>query len=154
TAEYARHKGCPFRTEAELGADLVRELELPDGTPVVVLGDTAFEAACVQKACVARGFTWIAPCNAERVLEGPKPRPKVRALLGQVAAGRFVAVKAPPDSDPYAPQRRWSAGRRGRQSQGRTYWVTKQRCAVHSVGVVSVFVSTTKKPKAGEPLYE
>jgi len=154
TAEYALQKGRPFRTEAELGADLVRELELPDGSWVVVLGDTAFEAACVQKACVARGFTWIAPCNAERVLEGPKPRPKVRTLLDQVSASRFVAIKVHPDSDPYAKQRRWSASRRGRQFQGRTYWVQKQRHEVHSVGAVSVFVSTTKKPKAGEPLHE
>jgi Transposase DDE domain len=154
TAEYAQQKGLRHRTQAELGADLIRELELPAGTSVVVLGDTAYEAACVHKACAERGFPWITPCNTERVLEGPKPRPKVRSLLTEVSAQRFVAVKVHPATDPYALQRRWSASRRGRQSKGRTYWVLKQRHEVHSVGVVSVFVSTTKRPKAGEPLHE
>lgn len=154
TAEYAHAKGLRHRTQAELGADLIRELDLPAGTAVVVLGDTAYEAASVQKACAERGFTWITPCNSERVLEGPKPRAKVRSLLDQVSARRFVAVKVHPHTDPYAAPRRWSVSRQGRQSKGRTYWVLKQQHAVHSVGVVSVFVSTTKKPKAGEPLHE
>jgi hypothetical protein len=154
TAAYAQQKGRPFRTQAELGADLIRELDLPAGAAVVVLGDTAYEAACVQKACAERGFTWITPCNTERVLSGDKPRPKVRSLLGPASAQRFVAIKVHPATDSYAAQRRWSASRRGRQCKGRTYWVLKQQHAVHSVGVVSVFVSTTKKPKAGAPLYE
>jgi len=154
TPEYARQKGHPFRTQAELGAELVRELVLPAGARVVVLGDTAYEAACVHQACAQRDFHWITPCNTERVLEGAKPRPKVRSLVGQVSAQQFVAVKVHPGTDPYAAQRRWSASRRGRQFQGRTYWVLKQRHDVRSVGAVSVFVSTTKRPKPGEPLFE
>jgi hypothetical protein len=154
TQEYAAHKQRPFRTQAELGAALIDELDLPQGVEVVVLGDTAYEAKVVQQACLRKGFTWVAPCNAERVLEGPKPRPQVRSLLEQISAKRFVAVQVRPATDLYALQRRWSVCRRDRQNSGRTYWVCKQRQLIRSVGEVSVFVSTTKKPQPGQPLHE
>lgn len=154
THEYCAQKGLPHRTQAELGADLIHDLELPSTARVVVLGDTAFEADSVQRACAARGFFWITPCNAERVLAGKKPRSKVRSLLEQVSTQRFVAVQVHPDTDPYARQRRSSASARDRRKRGRTYWVCKQRLQVHSVGDVLVFVSTTKKPQRGQPLHE
>ena len=46
---------------------MIAALELPDTAKVVVLGDTAYEAACVQQACAKRGWTWIVPGNPERV---------------------------------------------------------------------------------------
>jgi hypothetical protein len=154
THEYCQKKGYSHRTQAELAAEMIAALELPDTAKVVVLGDTAYEADSVQRACAARGWAWITPCNAERVLAGPKPRPKVRALLAEASGQRFVAVKVHPDTDPYALQRRWSASARDRTIKGRTYWVWKKRVAVHSVGVVLVIVSTTKKPQPGQPLHE
>src|SRR5262249_60629614 len=74
--------GLVHRTTAEAAADLIRELPLPDGARVVVLGDTAYEAEAVHDACRDRHYSWIFPCNPERVLAGPKgQRPKVRSLL-------------------------------------------------------------------------
>jgi Transposase DDE domain len=154
THEYCQKKGYTHHTQAELAADLIRDLELPDTAKVVVLGDTAYEAKSVQQACTKRGWQWITPCNTERVLAGPKPRPKVRALLAEASQQRFVAVKVHPDTDPYARQRRWSASARDRRNQGRTYWVWRKRVEVHSVGEVYVYVSTTKKPQPGQPLHE
>jgi IS4 transposase len=154
THEYCQEKGYTHRTQAELGADMIRALELPNTAKVVVLGDTAYEAESVQRACADRGWQWITPSNSERVLAGPKPRPKVRSLLQEASEQRFVAVKVHPDTDPYASQRRWSASSRDRSNKGRTYWVWKKRVEVHSVGVVHVFVSTTKKPQPGQPLHE
>jgi hypothetical protein len=154
TTEYCQQKGFAYRTQTELAAQLIAELDLPETAKVVVLGDTAFEAQCVQRACRERRFAWITPCNAERVLEGPKPRPKVRSLIQQADALQFVAVKVHPDSDPYAPARRWSKSARDRSKQGRTYWVCQQKLTVHSVGEVAVVLSTAKKPKKGEPLHE
>jgi hypothetical protein len=154
TAEYAQEKGYVHRTQAELGADMIATLELPETAKVVVLGDTAYEAKCVQKACAARNWTWIVPGNPERVLAGPKPRPKLRSLLQEASEQRFTAVKVHPDSDPYALQRRWSESACDRTIKGRTYWVWKKRVEVHSIGMVSVFVSTTKKPEAGRPWHE
>jgi hypothetical protein len=154
TREYCQQKGYVHRTQAEMAAELIRALELPPTAQVVVLGDTAYEAESVQRACDERNYDWITPCNSERVLAGPKPRPKVRSLLEQASEQRFVAVKVHPDTDPYARQRRWSASARDRSNKGRTYWVWKKRTEVHSVGEVSVFVSTTKKPQPGQPLHE
>lgn len=154
THEYCQQNGLLHRTQAERGADLIRDLELPPAARVVVLGDTAYEADSVQRACAARGFSWITPGNPQRVLAGKKPRPKVRSLLEQVSRQRFVAVQVHPDSDPYAAQRRWSASAPDRSKRGRTYWVCRQRLQVHSVGEVLAFVSTTKKPQRGQPLQE
>jgi hypothetical protein len=154
TEEYCQQTGRVHRTQAALAAQLILELELPTGAEVVVLGDTAFEAHCVRKACSERGYGWITPCNPERVLAGPKPRPKVRTLLEQASQKAFVAVKLHPDTDPYAPQRRWSKSARGRQQKGRTYWVRKEKHTIHSVGEVLVLLSTTKRPRKGEALHE
>jgi Transposase DDE domain len=154
THEYCKKKGYNHRTQAELGAEMIRALELPDTAKVVVLGDTAYEADSVQRACADRGWQWITPSNSERVLAGPKPRPKVRSLLQEASEQRFVAVKVHPDTDPYALQRRWSESAQDRKIKGRTYWVWKKRVEVHSVGEVHIFVSTTKNPQPGRPLHE
>ena len=127
THEYCKEKGYDHRTQAELGEDMAV-------ARVVVLGDTAYEAKCV--------------------LAGPKARPKLRSLLQDISKQRFIAVKVHPGTDPYSRQRRWSESARDRTNKERTYWACKKRVDVHSVGVVSVFVSTTKKPEAGRPLHE
>jgi hypothetical protein len=156
THEYALAKGVPHRTQAELGAALIAEAarELPPAARVVVLGDTSFEAASVRGACRARGWGWVTPCNPERVLEGPRPRPKVRSLIPPPGAAKLSAVKVHPDTDPYAPQRRWSDAARDRSKKGRTYWVCKHKCHVRSVGAVAVVLSTAVRPKPGEAMSE
>jgi IS4 transposase len=154
TREYAQQQGLPYRTQAELGAALIAELEVPAQAQVVVLGDTAYEAAVVQQACAGRTFAWIAPCNAERVLAGSKPRRKVRHWMAELSAQRFFPIQVHPDRDPYAAQRRTSLSRRGRSNRGRTFWVCKQTLEIHSVGKVLVLVSTAHKPKAGGALVE
>lgn len=154
THEYCEERGYDHRTQAELGAGMVAALELPDTARVVVLGDTAYEAKCVQDACDARGWTRIVPGNPERVLAGPEPRPRLRSLLQDISKQRSIAAKVHPDADPYSRQRRRSESARDRSNKGRTYWVCKKRVDVHSAGVVGVFASTTKKPEAGRPLHE
>src|SRR5262245_127379 len=154
TEEYCRQTGRVYHTQTELAAQIIRELELPAAAEVVVLGDTAFEAACIQKACGQRGYGWITPCNSERVLAGAWPRPKVRTLLDQASSKSFVAVKLHPDTDPYALQRRWSKSALGRKQKGRTYWVRQEKHTIHSVGEVLVLLSTTKKPRKGATLHE
>ena len=49
---------------------------------MIALADPAYDSQAVQKACQDRSYSWIVPCNPERVLAGPKgKRPKVRSLL-------------------------------------------------------------------------
>ena len=57
TQEYCQAKGLTHRTTAESAADLIRNLPLPKGVDVVVLGDTAYDAKVVQEACDERGQT-------------------------------------------------------------------------------------------------
>jgi hypothetical protein len=48
TRDYCAAKGKPHHAQAELAAQMIAELPLPEGSPVVVLGDTAYDAACIR----------------------------------------------------------------------------------------------------------
>jgi hypothetical protein len=141
------------RTTAEAAADLIRELPLPEGARVIVLGDTAYDAEVVRDACGDRGYSWIFPCNPERVLAGPKgKRPKVRSLLKDWSNWSRRTVRLAPGQGAYAVYRRLSPHRIGPKAKTRTYYVHQERQRVHSVGEIRLVFSTTKKNfKAATP---
>jgi Transposase DDE domain len=146
TREYCKSKGLTHRTTAEAAADLIRELPLPEGARVVVLGDTAYEAGVVRDACRDRHYSWIFPCNPERVLAGPKgERPKVRSLLKDWSSWSRQTVRLAPGQGRYAVYRRLSPHRIGPKARPRTYYVHQERREVHSVGEVRLVFSTTRK---------
>jgi hypothetical protein len=153
TRDYCVAKGKTHRTQAELAAEMIDELPLPEGTPVVVLGDTAYDAACIRKACAARAYTWVVPLNPERVVAGPKgQRPKVRSLVHGLQADQLATVRLHAGQGPFVAQRRVSPYRVGPKVKARTYYVHQRRQAVHSVGEVRLVFSTRKKPCAGQPV--
>jgi Transposase DDE domain len=146
TKEYCRAKGLKHRTTAEAAADLIRELPLPDGAHVLVLGDTAYDAVAVREACRDRHYSWIFPCNPERVLAGPKgQRPKVRSLLKDWSSWARQAIRLAPGQGSYAVYRRLSPHRIGPKAKPRTYYVHQERRQVHSVGEVRLVFSTTRQ---------
>jgi hypothetical protein len=142
----------PYRKQTELAAELIRTAPVPPDAAVVVLGDTAFDAEPIQEACGKRGFSWIVPINLERVLEGPKPRPKVWSLAATFTANQFVPVKLTPGKGRFVAQRRVAACRLGRKVKTRTFYVHQERLTVHSVGEVQVVFSTMKEPQRGKPV--
>jgi hypothetical protein len=145
TREYCKKKGLKHRTTAELAAELIRQLPLPEGAKVVVLGDTAYDAEVVRQACQDRGYSWIFPCNPERVLAGPKgKRPKVRSLLKDWASWSKQTLRLAPAQGPYAVYRRLSPHRIGPKIKPRTYYVHQEKRNVHSVGEVRLVFSTMK----------
>jgi hypothetical protein len=147
TKEYCRRKKLTHRTTAEAAAALIRELPLPEDARVIVLGDTAYDADVVRQACQARGYTWIFPCNPERVLAGPKgSRPKVRSLLKDWSSWSKQTFRLAPGQGPYAAYRRLSRHRIGPKTKPRTYCVHQERRDVHSIGEVRL-VFSTMKPK-------
>jgi hypothetical protein len=152
TQEYCEQKQLDHRTEAELGAALIRDLPVPDGVEVVVLGDTAYEAAPVRRACEERGFTWITPSNPERVLAGEKPRPKVSSRISDMTARQFSPIRLTPTKGGYVAQRRVSLCRIGPKAKTRTFYAHKERLDVHNVGKVQVVFSTKDKPQNGKPI--
>ena len=152
TKEYCKLRNIDHRTEAELGAALIRDLPAPDEADVVVLGDTAYEAASVRQACDERNFTWIAPANPERVLEGETPRPKVSSRISDMTARQFSPIRLNPNQGDYVAQRRVSACRIGPKAKTRTFYARKERLAVHNVGPVQVVFSTKEKPENGKPI--
>ncbi len=144
TREYCRRHGLPHRTTAEAAAELIRELPLPEEARVVVVGDTAYDAQVIREACQDRGYSWIVPCNPERVLAGPKGRrPKVRSLLKDRSRWSRQTLRLAPGQGPYAVYRRLSPHRIGPKAKPRTYCVHKERRDVHSIGDVRLVFSTT-----------
>jgi hypothetical protein len=153
TREYCEKHGLVHRTSAEAAADLIRELPLPEGASLTVLGDTAYDSEDVRDACKARGYSWIFPCNPERVLAGPKgQRPKVRSLLKDWSKWSRQTVRLAPGQGPYAVYRRLSPHRIGPKAKPRAFYAHQERRRVHSVGEVRLVFSTTKKDlKAATP---
>lgn len=150
TTRYCQTQKLPYRKQTELAAELIRTLVVPAGAPVVVVGDTAFEAHVIRQACQQRQWTWVVPINPERVLEGPKPRPQVKSLLAGMSAEPFVAVRLVPGQGAHAAQRRVARCRLGPKVKSRTFYVHAERRAVHNVGEVRLVFSTKEQPRPGQ----
>jgi hypothetical protein len=146
TREYCRRKGLVHRTTAEAAAVLIGQLPLPEGAHVIVLGDTAYDAQVVRDACEECEYTWIFPCNPERVLAGPKgKRRKVRSLMKNWSKWSRQTIRLAPGQGPYAVYRRLSPHRIGPKAKPRTYYVHQEKRGVHSVGEVRLVFSTMKQ---------
>ena len=153
TEAYCAQKKRPYRKQTELAAELIQAVLVPQGADVVVLGDTAFDAECIRKACATRGFTWIVPMNPERVLAGPKgKRAKVRSLVEEFSASEFAAVRLTPGKGRFVAQRRIARCRLGPKVKTRTWYVHGERRQVHSVGEVQIVFSAKEEPKRGKPV--
>jgi len=150
TQEYCKLRGWRHQTQADLAAQLITDLPLADGIPVVVVGDTAFEAKQVRKACASRNYHWVVPINPERVLAGAdaKARPKVLSLSSTLKAkDDFCRVSFRLDEGPLAPMARVSLSRVRSSKHQRVYWVHKRTADVHSVGEVVLLFSNKIDPK-------
>lgn len=146
TPEYCETHDVEHRTTAQLAADLIAQLPLPEGVDVVVLADTAYDAAVVQKACAARGYTWIVPTNPQRRLAGPSgQRPMVRSLLDDWSKYELTTVRFAPHQGRYVAYRRLSSSRSGPKTKSRTYYVHQEKREVQSVGLVQLVFSTTEQ---------
>jgi hypothetical protein len=145
----AQKKPLPYRKQTELAADLIRTVVVPERAEVVVLGDTAFDADTIRTACAARHWTWIVPLNPERVLEVAKPRPKVWSLVKELKAEQFTPVRLTPGQGSFVAQRRVARCRLGPKVKTRTFYVHRERRAVHSLGDVQLVFSTKVKPELG-----
>jgi hypothetical protein len=146
TKPYAEQTGRIHHTSAETAAIMIRELRVPAGAKVFVLGDTAYDAKVVRVACAERGFSWIFPCNPERVLEGPRGRrPQLRSLLKDWAKWSRRTIRLLPGAGKFAAQRRLSAHRVGPKVKKQTFDVHEERRTVRSVGDVRLVFSTKKE---------
>ena len=149
TKDFCQRTKRTYRKQTELAAEMIRELPLPEGADVVVLGDTAFDAEVIRKACEDRKYSWIVPMNPERVLAGPKPRPQVKSLSSGLTAEQFQTVRLYPNKGQYVAMRRLSAYRMGPKVKPRVYYTHTEDRDVHSVGSVRLVLSTREQPKSG-----
>jgi Transposase DDE domain len=152
TKKYCEAKKWKYRKQSELAADLIRELQVPEAARVIVVGDTAYDAAVIRDACRERHYTWIVPLNPERVLAGKKPRPKVRSLVSEMSADQFAAIRLNPHQGAFVAQRRISRCRIRPKVKRRTFYVQAEIQEVHSVGKVQLVFSCKEQPKKGKPI--
>lgn len=145
TKEYCEQHHLEHRTTAEAAADMIRSLPLPAGAEVVVLGDTAYDAEVVRKACAEQGYTWIFPANPERVYEGAKGhRPKLRARLKDWTSLSLETIRLRASTGKYVAYRRLSKWRIGPKQKPRVYYAYQEKLDVRSVGRVQLVFSTMK----------
>jgi len=146
TREYCLRHGHTYRTQAELAAELIRVLPLPESIRVTVLGDTAFDAKVIRAACAERGYRWIVPLNPERRLAGASPRSQVSSLIASLKARDLTPVRLTTSQGPLAAQHRAARCRCGSRNYTRTFYVHGERRGVHRVGDVLLVFSTREKP--------
>lgn len=149
TRAYAEQIGQPFRTQAVIAADLIRSAPLPVDVPVLVLGDTAYEAQTVRRACDERGWKWIVPINPERVLNEAKPRRKLTALVEDIKLKDWTPLRFTANQGTWAAQQRVAACRRGSIKHTRSYYAHRELRNVLHVGQVALVFSMKKKPPRG-----
>jgi len=152
TRAYAKQNKLKRKTQAQLAAQIIHELPVPQGTLVTVLGDTAFDAQVMRQACARRGFSWIFPCNANRVFAGPRgKRRRVSSQISKLSNDLLTTIRISQTGGKYAAQRRLSGHRKNAKRKTRAYYVHSEKRQVHSVGQVMLVFSSTKlnrkKPK-------
>lgn len=145
TPDYCQARQQQHLTTAEAAARMIRELPLPAGADVVVIGDTAYDAQVVRDACQERGYLWIVPANPERVYEGPRGRrPKLRSRLEAWKRLSVRTIRLRASTGKYASYRRLSKWRVGPKTKPRVYYAAQETSAVRSVGRVQLVFSTMK----------
>jgi hypothetical protein len=143
TPEYSQQHNLQARTTAECAAELVRNLPVPEGASVIVLGDSAYESKVVEEACQERGYTWIFAANAERVYEGTKGnRPKLRSRLKDWTSLSVKRIRLRASTGKYASYRRLSKYRIGPKMKHRDYYAYQEKTEVRNVGSVKLVFST------------
>lgn len=138
-----------FRTQTDLAAQMILQLHLPRRSPVLVLGDTAFEAHQIREACEARGFDWIVPSNPERVLAGRKNRIRVRDYRTSLDVASVTPITLSPGLNDWWRHQRGSRAKAWLGQYARRYWALSETLTVHNVGTVNVVFSSTEKPQEG-----
>jgi hypothetical protein len=151
-ARATKNRPAPaFRTQTDLGAELIRGLRVPAGCPVLVLGDTAFEGQQIRAACRARGFDWITPANPERVLAGRKDRQRLRGYRTHLSLESATPITLSPGLTGWWRHQRGSRSKAWQGKYARRYWAHAETLNVHNLGTVGVVFSTTQQPQAGRP---
>ena len=139
-----------FATQADIAADLIRRLRVPEGSPVLVLGDTAFEAKQIRAAREARGFDWVTPANPERVLAGKKGRTRLSGRSETFSAESMTRIELCPGLGDWWRHQRGSKDKAWRGKYARRCWARTETLDVHNVGGVQVVFSTTVQPQTGQ----
>jgi Transposase DDE domain len=68
TQQYCQQRGRRYRTQVQLAAEMLREVEVPPDVEVVVVYDSAFDANIIHRVCRQRSFDEVFPIDPNRNL--------------------------------------------------------------------------------------
>jgi hypothetical protein len=152
TKEYCEQYNKKYLKQTEIAAKLIADLRVPAKAKVIVLGDTAFDAAVIHKACNRRQFGWVVPMNHDRRLAMAEPRTPIMSLTSTYTAEQYVPIRLTPGKGPFTAQRRAAACRVGPNAKPRTYWVHEEIYEVQNIGTTRVLFSTKKTVVKEQPV--
>jgi hypothetical protein len=66
TRDYCRRHGRRYRTQVQLAAAMLRDIDLPAGVELTAVYDSAFDADAIHRACRQRGFREVFPLDPNR----------------------------------------------------------------------------------------
>ena len=95
TQEYCERRGWRHQTQADLAARLLRELPLARSVPLVVVGDTAFEAKQVRQACRQRNAGRGCPAQPGAAAGGGEAT-RQGPVAGRIAVGVRLSSRGVP----------------------------------------------------------
>jgi hypothetical protein len=146
TNTHCKEHSQKHRSTAQSAAEMILALPIPEGSDVIVLGDSAYDAQVVREACQRRGYKWIFPCNAERVYPGTRgKRKKLRSRLEDWNQLSVKRHRLQASTGKYANYRRLSKYRVGPKMKNQDFYVHQEKVEVHNVGYVQLVFSTMKK---------
>jgi hypothetical protein len=140
TRAYAKKQGVEYKTQIELAAELLQWLRplLPEGIPLVVLGDSYFEGRRLFEACQEQGWTFISKLTRDRCFAGSKTRIVGHGL--ELKEGLFRRYRLRRGKEATAAYRRQEP-RQSRPHENRAYDVYSERCQVSKLGEAQVVYS-------------
>lgn len=153
TPEYCRQKHKRYRTQVQLAADMLREVQVPDDVDVTVAFDSAFDARVIHRACRDRGFRAVFPLDPNRNLaadsnpESPgEPGAKVVHWTRTWQRDEFETLTLQVENEDHVFFRRRHRDNLRRQKTQRRYAVAARPAAVAHLGTCLIVASYKENP--------
>lgn len=154
TKDYCRKHRRRHRTQPELAAMMIREVQIPEDVEVIVLFDSAFDASVVHKACRKRRFQAVFPLDPNRVL-ARNATPDAAGLCGENVVEwtrhwsrkEFAILELQVNNEEHVFVRRRHVDNLRVKKTRRRYAVAARRAAVSKLGECVIVASYKENPK-------
>jgi len=154
TRDYCRRHGRRYRTQVQLAAAMLRDLELPAGVELTAVYDSAFDADAIHRVCRQRGFREVFPLDPNRTFAAG-PDAAARGLPGQKVVAwtrtwhrqQFTQLALQHTDEAHGFMRRRHRDNLRPRKTARRYAVASRPAAVSGLGACLVVASYKENPR-------